>query len=92
MNRQQRRKLDKAMRTAEGKNKVAKQANMMLNMPDMCLTCEKSFDKHSKEMAKTWNVVVTAEEKVRLYCPDCWKMANQLIKEIIDKEQKDESR
>jgi len=92
MNRQQRRKLNKTMRAAKRKNKVAQQVGMMLNMPDMCLSCEKPFDKQSKKMAKTWNVVTTPEEKVRLYCPDCWKMANQLIKEIIKKEGSNESR
>ena len=31
----------------------------------------------------SWSVVVK-EEKVRLYCPDCWERAKNLIKEIKD--------
>ena len=34
-------------------------------------------------MVMSWSVVVQ-EEKVRLYCPECWTRAQELIKEIKD--------
>ena len=47
-----------------------------------CLTCEKPFDKMDREQVMSWNVVVKNEtETVRLYCPDCWDNAVQLIEE-----------
>ena len=52
-------------------------------LPDHCLTCFAPYDRLNKEQAKTWNVVVREKEKiVRLYCPECWQKANDLIKEI----------
>lgn len=48
--------------------------------PDRCLTCNKEFDKTDKEMVTSWYVVVrNKEEKVRLYCPTCWKKAQDFI-------------
>ena len=48
--------------------------------PERCLTCNKEFDKTSKEMVTSWYVVVkNQEEKVRLYCPTCWKKAQDFI-------------
>tara|TARA_R110000824_G_scaffold152071_1_gene323164 strand:- start:258 stop:596 length:339 start_codon:yes stop_codon:yes gene_type:complete len=48
-----------------------------------CLTCKKSFDKLNREQVTTWSVVVREqEEKVNLYCPDCWKKAVDLIKDM----------
>ena len=36
-----------------------------------------------KEQVKTWNVVVREkEDKVNLYCPDCWSKATNLLEEI----------
>jgi hypothetical protein len=40
-----------------------------------------------KEQVMTWNVVVRQqEEKVNLYCPECWDNAKQLVKEIMEKQ------
>lgn len=51
---------------------AAKTVNLMLSIPEKCLTCEAAFDKKSKEHAKTWFVEVFSEQKrVDLYCPDC---------------------
>lgn len=77
----------KIKRSSENKAKkdLAKEVGLFNRLPDMCLTCEKPFDKRDKEMVSTWNVVVNKQEKeVRLYCPDCWSMAKNLIKEIKD--------
>ena len=52
-------------------------------LPDECSACVKPYDKKDKQMAMTWNVVVRDEENtVRLYCPDCWEMANNAIKTL----------
>ena len=65
------------------KKKMAQQLNMFDQLGDECSACEKPYDKKSKEHVTTWNVVVKEKEKVvRLYCPECWTMAHNLIKEI----------
>jgi len=54
--------------------------NMFDKLPDYCLTCEAPFDKKDKEQVFTWNVVVSKElESVRLYCPDCWQKAQDIL-------------
>jgi len=75
MNRKQRRKISKKNR------KVEEQISLFQNLPDYCLVCESDFDKKDREMVSSWNVVVK-EEKVRLYCPDCWNNALKLLEEI----------
>ncbi len=67
MNRKQRRTAEKLM----GEQAV-KTVNLMLSLPEKCLTCEAKFDKKSKEHAQTWFVEVFSEQKrVELYCPEC---------------------
>ena len=71
------------------KKDMKDQLLMFDKLPDNCLACEKEFDKKSKEHAMTWSVVVREEEKVvRLYCPDCWGMAKNLIKQVQENEEK----
>ena len=61
---------------------MAKRLMMFDMLEDECAACLKPFDKKSKEHAMTWNVVVREQEKVvRLYCPDCWDKAQQIIKQ-----------
>ena len=86
MNRAQRRKMARENRrsieTVEG------QMEMFERLPDHCLACEKPFDKRNKSAAMTWNVVVRNNTKeVNLYCPECWKMAINFIKEIKDEKE-----
>lgn len=75
MNRKQRRALGKQV----GED-ATERINLMLNLPKECLTCKKSYDKLSKEMATTWFVEVYSEQKrVDLYCPECHeKRKNEL--------------
>ena len=87
MNRKQRRALDKHTGKSRSK-KLSSKVTQFQNLPDMCLTCEKPFDKKSKQMAKAWSVVVRDEETVRLYCPECWKMANNIIKDFKEEIEK----
>jgi len=65
--------------------KMIKQISMFGKVGDECLTCQAPFDRKSKEHAKTWRVAVREkEQKVNLYCPECWGKALKLIKEIED--------
>lgn len=60
-----------------------KQKIMMFDqLPDHCLTCEEPFDKSSIEQVSSWKVVVKGEDTVRLYCPDCFDAATQIVKDF----------
>ena len=82
------RKALKSKKKAE--KKMAKRLMMFDMLDDECAACLKPFDKKSKEHAMTWNVVVREQEKVvRLYCPDCWDKAQQIIKQVENQNGKD---
>jgi len=52
-------------------------------LPEECLACLEPFDRQNKEQVMTWNVVVRNEkEEVRLYCPECWSKAQQVVKDF----------
>lgn len=52
-------------------------------IPDHCLTCHAPYDRTNKEQVMSWSVVVREkEEKVNLYCPDCWSMAKEILKKV----------
>jgi len=62
------------------KQDVSEKMAMFGKLESACLVCEKPFDKNDKEQVQTWNVVVRKnDESVRLYCPDCWKSAIDII-------------
>ena len=63
------------------KKELQKKVGLFSKLEDHCLVCQKDFDKKNKDMVMSWSVVVK-EEKVRLYCPECWTRAKQLIEEI----------
>ena len=55
------------------------------HLPNKCLTCEAPFDKLDREQVMSWNVVVRQEEeKVHLYCPNCWDNAQQIVKDYME--------
>ena len=55
------------------------------HLPNKCLTCDKPFDKLDREQVMSWNVVVRQkEEKVNLYCPECWDNAQKVIKQYME--------
>jgi len=59
---------------------LAEKVALFGHLSNKCLTCEAPFDKMDKEQVMTWNVVVRQEEeKVNLYCPDCWNKAREVI-------------
>jgi predicted RNA-binding Zn-ribbon protein involved in translation (DUF1610 family) len=61
---------------------------MFDKLGDFCMTCEKPFDKKDIKQVQSWNVVVRKKEEiVRLYCPECWGKAVELIKQVEKNEQ-----
>lgn len=79
----------------EAEKALAEKVALFGHLPDKCLTCEKPFNKLDKEQVMAWNVVVKQEkETVRLYCPECWNTAINLIKEtkegLINRKRKEE--
>lgn len=83
------RKLRRAQAKKSKKNaekEMAAKVALFGKIPNKCLTCEKPFDKMDREQVKTWSVVVRQQEdKVNLYCPSCWEMAVNLIKEVEER-------
>lgn len=77
----------KDKKTKKKQDKDMKEKIGLFHMiPDECLSCSEPFDKTNKEQVTTWNVVVREEEKVvRLYCPDCWSKATQVVQEFEQK-------
>ena len=77
MSRPKLRKVDTAKRKRDRKEleeTLKKRTSMFLDMPEECCVCETAFNKKSKEMARTWHVVVFEERKtIRLTCPKCWE-------------------
>ena len=90
MNRKERRQLNKTL-GKEASEKLAEKIFQFDKLPDECLACLKPFDKKSKTMAQTWNVVVRDENTVRLYCPDCWNFAKTVIEKLKEESQNDRS-
>jgi ribosomal protein L44E len=94
MNRKERRreeKLKKKMSTEE--QNLSEKISFFSQLEDECLACAKPFDKQDREMVQSWNVVVREDKDpaVRLYCPDCWQKAQNVVKEYMkQQEQKDD--
>jgi len=83
MNRQQRRKQERQMKKMKKKPELEQKMNMFDKLPDHCLSCLKDFDKKDKSMVMTWSVVVREKEDiVRLYCPDCWQKAKDVVEAL----------
>jgi hypothetical protein len=90
MNRTQRRAEQKSNKNGKKPDKEIDNVMGMFDLlPDECSACLASYDKMNKQMVTTWNVVVKEEQKiVRLYCPDCWNTATQIIKDVKDNDAK----
>ncbi len=68
---------------SSGQEEMETKIALFGKMPDECLTCEKPFDKTDKEMVMSWNVVVREQnEIVRLYCPECWSKAQEILEDF----------
>lgn len=82
MNRKQRRAMQKLSKQ-KSTQKLGEKMMQFDKLPDQCSACLKAYDKKNKQMAMTWSVVVKEEkDTVRLYCPDCWNMANEAIETL----------
>ena len=65
---------------------LAEKVSLFGYLPNHCLTCEKPFNKMDREQAMSWNVVVRQEqEKVHLYCPECWNNAREIMDELKER-------
>ena len=81
MNREQRRAAAKQMKK-DGTEEVAEKVALFGKLEDECLVCAKPFDKKNKEMVMSWSVVVREkEDKVNLYCPECWSGALDMLQQ-----------
>ena len=70
----------KGQRRAE--EEMATKVALFGKLGDKCLTCEKDFDKLNREQVMSWRVAIRQQEdKVNLYCPDCWQKATQLVQQ-----------
>jgi hypothetical protein len=82
MNREQRRAAQRQAKK-DGNEELSEKITLFGKLGDTCLVCDKPFDKKDREMVMTWNVVVREkEDKVNLYCPECWSGAIELLNEI----------
>ncbi len=83
MNRQQRREQERQRKKLKKKPEVEQKMMMFDQLPDQCLSCLKDFDKKDKAMVMSWSVVVREKENiVRLYCPDCWQKAVDVVEAL----------
>ena len=83
MNRQQRRKQARQQKKLKNKPELEQKLGLFDKMPDHCLACLKDFDKKDKKMVTSWSVVVREKEGiVRLYCPDCWQKARDVMEAL----------
>ena len=79
MNRQTKR----AMKRQAGKqatDKLGEKVAQFGKLPESCNACQKEFDKRDKDMLNSWHVV-TRQEVVRLFCPDCIEKTKEIINE-----------
>jgi len=76
------RKIQRAKKKRAEKE-LQEKMNMFDKLGDACMTCDKPFDKKDREQVQSWNVVVRKKEnKVNLYCPECWTKAKDIIEEF----------
>ena len=66
----------------ESEENMAETLGLFGKLPDHCLACKAPYDKKNKKMAMKWKVTVHREEEiVKLYCPKCWAIAQQIIED-----------
>ncbi len=72
----------KKRKAKETQEKMTETIGLFGKLPDHCLACKTLYDKKNKKMASKWRVTVdTDAEEVKLYCPQCWAIAQQIIEE-----------
>ena len=71
-------------KTKQNNKDLQEKLGLFDSLSESCLVCQKPFDKANKDMVMSWNVVVRSEEqKVNLYCPECWTKAKDIIEEFV---------
>ena len=79
------RKIERRQRKNKSKasqKKMEETLGLFGKLPDHCLACKMPYDKKNKLMASRWRVMVDGKkEEVKLYCPQCWAIAMQMIEE-----------
>jgi hypothetical protein len=74
--------------TKEFKKMLTGRIDLFNKIPNRCMTCEKPFDRTSREDTASFRVVVREEEEViNLYCPDCWNKAIKIVEEFSKKKE-----
>ena len=87
MNRKQRRLKNRQMKKMKSKPELDQKLGLFDKLPDHCLSCLKNFDKKDKAMVMSWSVVGREQEwLVRLYCPDCWQKAIDVVEALKDED------
>jgi Zn finger protein HypA/HybF involved in hydrogenase expression len=82
----------KPKKDKKAEKELKKKLGLFDQLPDECLTCEEPFDKKNREQVMSWNVVVRRDpDTVRLYCPDCWSKAQQIVKDFEERIKERES-
>jgi len=77
-------KANKAKKASE--KELATKVALFGKISNNGFTCEKPCYKRNREQVMTCNVVVRQkEEKVNLYCPDCWEKAINVIKGLQER-------
>ena len=75
-----------AKKRRQAEKDMSEKMGLFSKIPESCDACDKPFDKKNKDMVMSWNVVVKSEQEVvRLYCPECWAKAKEIIKEFSEK-------
>jgi len=73
----------KRNKAKKAKKAMAEKVALFGKLGTECMTCLAPFDKKNKEQVLSWSVVVrNKEDKVNLYCPDCWNKATQVIEDF----------
>tara|TARA_A100001515_G_scaffold50700_2_gene39995 strand:- start:475 stop:729 length:255 start_codon:yes stop_codon:yes gene_type:complete len=80
MNRKERRAAAARRRKGDPEQAMTDKIAMFNKLPKQCSACEKTFDKQSKDMVFSWKVVVMGE-RVSLFCPECIRTTQEVIKE-----------
>ena len=76
----------KPKKDKKAEKELKKKLGLFDQLPDECLTCEEPFDKKNREQVMSWSVVVRRDpDTVRLYCPDCWSKAQQIVKDFEER-------
>ena len=77
------RKLKNKKKHKQVQKDVKEKLGLFDQLPEECLACEEPFDRQNREQVMSWSVVVRHNpETVRLYCPDCWSKAQEVVKDF----------